>query len=327
MAFSLEDMWVWDAWYIRDGSTIHMFFLHAPKSIGNADHRHFYASIGHAVSEDMINWAYQGPVIKPSVEPAWDDLATWTGCVVKRTDGQWMMFYTGTSRAERGHIQRIGSALSSDLYAWKKMSGQPTVTVNKNYYATLDDPRFTDEACRDPHVFRDPDGNGWHMYFTASGLRDNLLENGVIGHATSQDLETWEVQAPIFEGDLYGELEVPEVIEINGCWYLLFSTSARMISEAYRSRRTTAPETGTHYLSSTNGPLGPWELTQERFVLGDTQERYYVARKTPDPNGQLSLIAFNNLDADGNFMGGLSDPIPFGVLPDGALRATATEFT
>ena len=54
--FALPDDWVWDFWLADDGRQYHLFFLHAPKSLGDPDARHYHASIGHAVSTDLATW-------------------------------------------------------------------------------------------------------------------------------------------------------------------------------------------------------------------------------------------------------------------------------
>ncbi len=327
MPFSLSDRWVWDAWYVEDQGKTHMFFLNAPKALQNPDHRHFYASIGHAVSDDLRNWRYLGTALSASERPAWDDLATWTGSVIQRHDGRWMMFYTGISRAERGHVQRIGAALSDDLLHWERMGMEPIVVADPASYATIDRFDCADEACRDPYVFPDPDGDGWHMYFTASGHRSDPLENGVIGHAWSPDLESWEVRPPIWQGDRFGELEVPELLSLKGRWYLLFSTSAGKMSEAYKASRELPPETGTFYMVSDDGPLGPWSQQDHRCLLGDPKGHHYVARRVADRHAKPALIAFVNLDEEGQFVGSLTDPIPFDALPDGRLEICRPDLT
>ena len=40
MAIKLENDWIWDSWYVRDGDTWHGYFLKAPKSLINPDLRH-----------------------------------------------------------------------------------------------------------------------------------------------------------------------------------------------------------------------------------------------------------------------------------------------
>ena len=60
----------------------------------------------------------------PGPAQGWDDLATWTGSVIEH-DGSWHMLYTGVSTVERGLVQRIGLATSTDLVTWIEASWQP----------------------------------------------------------------------------------------------------------------------------------------------------------------------------------------------------------
>ena len=68
----------------------------------------------------------------------WDDLAIWTGSVVRGDDGRWRMFYTAINT--RGHElrdQRIGVAESDDLIAWQRAGSGPALRVDTRWYRSL----------------------------------------------------------------------------------------------------------------------------------------------------------------------------------------------
>ena len=119
----LADAWTWDFWLADDGQKYHLFFLKAPKSLGDPDQRHFHASVGHAVSLDLCNWDLLPDAIVPGKRSSFDDIAVWTGSVVNGLDGRWYMYYTGITTEESGLVQRIGLATSEDLIHWEKNSG------------------------------------------------------------------------------------------------------------------------------------------------------------------------------------------------------------
>src|SRR5690606_39215935 len=79
--------------------------------------------IAHAVSEDGLNWHRVDNALFIGHPGEWDDDALWTMNVSVDPDipGQWRMFYTGLSRIERGRVQRVGLAISKDLYRWDKV--------------------------------------------------------------------------------------------------------------------------------------------------------------------------------------------------------------
>src|SRR5947207_10865727 len=101
MALRLPHHWVWDFWFAQDGDDVHLFFLHAPRSIGNPDLRHSHAQIGHAVSQDLWSWELVPPALTPGAAGSWDDRATWT-CSVLRAGALWHMFHTGGLAAGDG---------------------------------------------------------------------------------------------------------------------------------------------------------------------------------------------------------------------------------
>lgn len=320
MVLKLENDWIWDSWYVHDGTRWHGYFLKAPKSLGDPELRHFNVSQGHAISDDLVNWQHLGTCLTPQAGPAWDDYTTWTGSVVQGDDGTWHLFYTGTSRAEDGMYQRIGHATSDDLHNWQRVGdGQCLDLTGPNaalYEAEFAKGFWHDRACRDPWVMRDPEGDGWLMFFTARiPGRDEANDCGAVGFATSPDLMEWTLQPPVFAGD-YGQLEVPQVFEADGHWYCLFCTAAQHFSKARAAATPGGPVTGNHYLIG-DGPRGPWR-TAPGFLDGALPGKRYAARILATDDG-LRLLGFADQTETG-FGGYVMDPAPVLIGADGQLR-------
>ncbi|MEL6690901.1 MAG: levansucrase [Pseudomonadota bacterium] len=308
---ALDDKWLWDSWYVRDGETWHAFYLQAPKSIIDPELRHWNVSYGHATSRDLVNWDHLGTCFAPAPEPAWDDYTTWTGSVIRGDDGQWHLFYTGTSRAEAGKHQKLGHAVSDDLHTWERV-GSGLILDRDDRYEEFTEGRWHDRAFRDPWVIRDPEGDGWLMYFTARDASvDPKLEAGAIGFATSPDLFTWTLEDPVYTGG-FGELEVPQVFQWEGTWYCLFCTGDRFWSDG-ATHTIGGPHTGNHYLIG-EGPRGPW-----RLAPGPMLDTATYAGRILDADGTKKLTGFVQNNPDGSFPGVISDPYPVTRLNDGRI--------
>ena len=65
MSFSLPDKWVWDFWFARHEGQHHIFYLQAPRALGDPGLRHHRATIGHAVSADLRDWRLLPDVVHP----------------------------------------------------------------------------------------------------------------------------------------------------------------------------------------------------------------------------------------------------------------------
>ncbi|THV43078.1 glycoside hydrolase family 68 protein [Glycomyces buryatensis] len=301
----LADHWVWDSWYATDDEGRHHgFFLRASRALQEEGRRHLRASIGHAVSEDMQDWTLLPDALVFDDGPSWDDLATWTGSVVRDDAGRWRMFYTGVSRAEDGKVQRIGSAVSDDLVVWQRNPG-PLVEADPRFYEQYNESSgWFDEACRDPWVFRDPAGDGWHMLFTARVAgAEPARQRGVVGHARSRDLGEWEVLEPLSVPDAlgFGQIEVTQLHRVDGQWLLLFCCGP---GEAADERRALG-EQGDNYVVPVENFLDGFDIAKARPF---EHESLYAAR-LHDIDGQAHLIGFRNLEG-GEFVGELTDPIP-----------------
>lgn len=178
--------------------------------------------------------------------------------------------------------------------------------------------RWHDRAFCDPYVIKDPAGDGWLMYFTARDSRvESTLEAGAIGFATSPDLNQWTLGGPIFTGG-FGELEVPQVIQVDENWYCLFCTSGRFWGRSAIERAGPAM-TGTHYLVADN-PRGPWRIAQEPALDAAHFPNRYASRIVQS-GSELKLLGFRWFDVEGGpFVGAISDPDPIEVTDEGLLR-------
>jgi beta-fructofuranosidase len=319
MTLSLPDKWIWDSWYAHDGQRWHAFFLQADKSLGDPELRHFNVSQGHAISDDLVNWEHQGTCLRPTDHVAWDDYTTWTGSVVCDEDRLWHLFYTGSCREEEGMYQRIGHATSTDLHSWQRVGDGLCLDLQgpnaSHYEADWVKGYWHDRAMRDPWVMRDPDGEGWLMYFTARVPgRDEANSAGAIGFATSDDLHNWTLQPPVFDGG-YGQLEVPQVFQHQGRWYCLFCTHADHFSAEQANHTPGGPVSGSHYLVG-DSPRGPWRIAPG-FLDGALPARRYAGRILDTSSG-LMIMGF----ADGgreHFKGYVMNPEPVGLDADGHL--------
>jgi beta-fructofuranosidase len=303
--------WVWDFWFADDGRLFHLYYLQAPRALGDPGRRHRHARIGHATSRDLVDWSPAGEVLGPGAAPAFDDMATWTGSVLRAPDGTWCMFYTGSSAVEGGYVQRIGLATSADLYSWRKHPASPVLAADPRWYERSGG-GVLDETWRDPWVFADPGGDGWHMLLTARAGEDGQSgqggqdgqdgqgahgDRGVIGHARSADLVRWEACPPLSQaGAGFWHLEVPQVEVVDGRPVLLFS-----------GPRYVADGVGVTWWVRCESVLGPFDVARSVPVAG---AELYSGRLIRDRGGQWVLLAFRNLGPDGGFVGEITDPMP-----------------
>jgi len=303
MTFTLDTHWVWDFWLADDGDLFHMYYLHAPKSLGDQNLRHRNARVGHATSADLTSWTDLGVVLEPGATGDFDETATWTGSVLLGPDGVWRMFYTGArflSAESVANVETVGVATSRDLHHWTKAPG-PITRADARWYETLGSSSWPEEAWRDPWVYADPSGAVWHMLVTARSNSGDERDRGVIGHATSPDLETWTVQPPASSpGAGFAHLEVPQLADLAGRMLLLFSCDDAALSGDRQG------EPGGIWAVEVDSPTGPWDVAAATLLA---RQELYSGRVIRDRSGRWVLLAFENSTADGGFIGSLSDPI------------------
>ena len=269
--------------------------------------------MGHAKSTDLVEWEVLPDALVAADSPAWDDGSTWTGSVVQGDDGVWRLFYTGARRDEEWLIQRVGVAQSSDLIVWERVGSEPLLECDDRWYERYSPDDWHDEAWRDPWVFRGDDGR-WHMLLTARVATGDPMGRGVIGHAISDDLETWEAQPPLSEPAGWGHMEVPQTVVVDGQPFLIFCCG-----DEHQDGRRSAQATGGMWFAPGESLLGPWD-----FDAAGTFDHpsLYAARLVERSPGDWVLLGFSKA-VDGKFEGVILDPIP--VERDGrALRIASS---
>lgn len=313
MTLRLDDHWIWDFWMITDANEHHVFFLKAPKSIGDPEQRHWNVSIGHAVSNDLHDWTVVGDVIAPSPIDAWDDKSTWTGSVIEH-EGRWVMLYTGTSHADQGLVQRVGMLTSDDLHHWNRVP-EPVLTAHPDHHEMLDLEMWHDQAWRDPWMHVDPADAHVHVFVTARANQGHRYDRGVIGHARSRDFLTWEILPSITAPPGFGQLEVPQLVAMNDRWYMLFASDLETQSE---ERRSTGAGTGTYYMVA-DSPYGPYSMLGDGVLEADRLGTTYAGKIHHTSDGVPCFIAWNRIEPDGSFAGHLSAPRRIELRADGSL--------
>jgi beta-fructofuranosidase len=300
----LTDDWLWDSWIADAGDRYHLFFLKAPRALKDPGLRHTAATVGHATSTDLTNWQVCEDALLPAAT-RWDDLAVWTGSVVRGDDEVWRLYYTALSTSP-GHgvrDQRIGMAESDDLSAWRRVGDRPLVDPDPRWYRTLEEDPAASETWRDPFVFRDPGGDGWHMLVTARARDAPRLRDGVLGHARSADMRTWELQPPLTEPAGFGQIEVAQVRCVDGQWLLVFTCHPEEQSPEQIARF--GPFSTWYVLGES--PTGPWDIADARPFEGEP--KLFAAPLVQQRDGTWAFVGFRNQEPEGILSFELLDPI------------------
>ena len=310
----LPDAWVWDSWYLDDGQRFHAFYLKASRALLDPDRRHHRASIGHAVSDDLVTWAELPDAMVAADGPAFDDLATWTGSAVIDPDGRGHLLYTGICRATGERIQRIGHAVSDDLIGWTRVDQAPLV-ADARWYET---PELRGHSpWRDPWVLRDEAAGCWRMLVTASTCAVDLEQRGCVGTAVSDDLLHWTVEAPLTEPAGLHQMEVPQTVQVDGQWVLVWCMRDIDLGPGAAPPADGGPAITGTWTAPADSATGPFHLDRADPIRIDG---CYAGRVVTDRSGTPVLLSFVDRDGDGGFGGWITDPVPLALTAGGTLQ-------
>ena len=319
----LVDQWVWDFWFVQRSRERHVFYLQAPRSLGDPSLRHNHATIGHAVSNGRNSWRVLPDAVHPGPAGSWDDLATWTGSAIGH-EGRWYMLYTGVSQEEGARVQRIGLTISEDLLNWHKYPGNPVLEADPQWYEVLAHGRQPYQAWRDPWLFRYQQDGQFHVLVTARSRLGDLDGAGVVGHARSANLVDWDVLGPVTKPGEFAQLEVPQLVQTGHGYLILFSSHSEDHSRARLDRLGSGGRGGTFTLWAED-LYGPWVASDSPLEVPGASGAGapYAGKLIEGDGGQWEFIASGG-DDDRNFLGELIGPFPATCALDGTLSVSFT---
>jgi beta-fructofuranosidase len=216
--------------------------------------------IAHAVSSNGFNWRRVDNALFIGHPGSWDDLMLWTMHVTPcpHHPGQWRMFYTGLSRRDQGMKQRVGLAVSDDLYTWRKVGVKwedrrgvedpeaiksirakidhshassivspddsnscfPLAPDADFYEASIDDERGW-VSFRDPFFYQEQD-RGWLL--VAGRVNEGpLVRRGCVAVLEEVSPQHFQAQPPLHHPGLYDDIEVPNLLKLEDEYYLIGS--------------------------------------------------------------------------------------------------------
>ena len=307
--------WVWDSWIADDGERYHLFFLKAPRALGDPALRHTRGDDRARDSTDLVDWDVHADALLPDAERlgrprAVDRLGR------ARRRRAWRMYYTALS-SDPGHgvkrpADRPRRVRRPDHLAARR---RPAAGRARPALVPHDRRHRASETWRDPFVFADPDGDGWHMLITARHPDAPRFYDGVLAHARSADLVTWELRPPLTEPAGFGQIEVPQVRVVDGRHVLVFTCHPEEQSAEQIERF------GRYSTWSVLGDLAARPVGHRRraAVRGRAEAVRRPARPAARRHvGVRRLPATRSRRASCRFE--ILDPIPVGLV-DGTLRA------
>ncbi|RJS45917.1 GH32 C-terminal domain-containing protein [Nocardioides cavernaquae] len=237
------DGWVGDVIPFAHADRAFLFYLHDRRDPARPG-----TSWNLYTTSDFASYDYEG-VSLPHGGLDEQDLNAYTGSIVEDEDGAIHLFYTGQNPdflTPDGDLpaQVVMHATSTDgMQSW-----------TKHHDETFGAPEGYDAAdFRDPFVFRPTAEEPWQMLVATRELSGPDRRRGVIARLVSDDLVTWKPETPFWAPGRYLMHECPEVFELGGHWYLVYSE----FSDAFLTR----------YRISDN-PFGPWRVPEHDTIDG-----------------------------------------------------------
>jgi beta-fructofuranosidase len=252
---SIPGYLIGDSWFYVHEGRVHCYFLFRPSEGGQ-----YGTDIGHAVSEDLVNWKYEGIAVKHGSHQEFDSQSCATGSVLER-DGRFWMAYSGVRKDEapfERKVFRVGMAFSDDLYHWTKIEGNPVTEADGVIYERVGSGLRTYGHWRDPFLL--DAGERVRQYVTARRVSEDPARRGTIAVATSDDMITWRLEQPLEVDPVAEELEVPQVLEIGGLYYLKFCTVPKLLLADFKARFPGYAFRRADYSMVGPSPLGPFRV-------------------------------------------------------------------
>lgn len=324
MYYSPEKMALGDFWFAKEGDVYHMFNLMYEYGADDFSKNPLHQTIGHAISKDLFIWTEKPIVLYRGEAGTWDDLSLWTGSIIKKGD-TWYMFYTGRSTLENGGVQRIGYAVSKDLYTWEKNPGNPVIDAHPKWYeADISDSKTGSISWRDPFIFYNETDKYYYALIAASLNQGKWNRRGCVAQARSRDLSNWEVLPPLYSPEKYFHCEVPQIFKVGDLWYLTFCTFSGY-GTGVKGIFSNPSVKGGNIYAAAESPLGRYKELSGNVLFGMNSPLGYAGRIV-DFEGKTLLTYWQHefiegIDTGRRHLGKLALPKEMRQNIDGTLSA------
>ena len=293
MNYQPDGLNIGDTWYFTDGKLthcIHMQNLYPGSTAGSIED----GALGHAISEDLINWKTLPAALRKGEYRSYDDCDLWTGSVI-RYENTFYLYYTARC-SQKPNINRIALAVSKDGFTWVKYKSNPIITPDPRWYHCETNPTwlachsnldFSIVDCHDLCVVRDSDSECFWGFFAARSPGNECAQTSVIALCRSYDLIHWEQFPPCFVPMKYNVVEVPDVFLLSGKWYMLCLTG----NDYGQRNRTSDPELAgpvTIYAVA-DCPQGPYVEPDDNVLIGSISQQGYCT-KSVERDGQRFIF-------------------------------------
>ena len=247
-----------DSWFhVGPDGTAHAFYLVCPDDVP----RHTAWDIARATSTDLVDWTLHGVVLERGADDAWDGGCLATGSVLATRDG-YLLAYT----ARWGEpTVAIGLAASPDLVSWTKQPGNPASRPGPGSITDRPWNGRPGTHWRDPFLRQAADGTRQMLVTAARSDRDADV-SGAVAVVVQQPDGSWAAGPPLDVEPVARELECPQVVEVDGGWFLVFSTWPHLFGDAIRADHGLQLRGGTYAMAG-DGPDGPFRLVHAEPIV------------------------------------------------------------
>ena len=224
-----KNAWVGDLIPYYEDGVYYAFYLYDPR---NRKDEYAEETTWHLVTtKDFVKLTDHGEAISRGND-SMPNRNIYTGSVVKDKNGKYHAFYTAFNediRINGKSIQSVMKADGPDLYH---------LETDRNFLLRADDDLYEPYDWRDPYVFWSEEDGCYKMLLAARRKEKGSRRGGCIALCRSYDLENWTYEKPFYEPAAYITMECPEVFEMEGWYYLVFSTFSDSFTTHYRKSRS-----------------------------------------------------------------------------------------
>ncbi len=226
--------------------------------------------LGHICSSDLLHYTALDDVLHPLPEDKYpnDCLMKFTGCCMTGKDNKHYIYYT---MRNKNASEKIAVAISEDMKNFELYDKNPVLELDGNIFCT----KGTKIDCRDMLIVYHEAEDIYYGYFAAMADLGYGSPCGVIGVAKSKDLLNWREQKIAYKPPFVGVMEVPDVFEIDGKWYLTM-----LSGNIYGAKGISEDEDIVYftYYAVSDSPEGPFVHTDDTIFLGGNHSSGAVSR-------------------------------------------------